>query len=106
MAPITEQLDRLAGVDKIATPLAARLRAQKAASPLVQSFLESLVGAQNRVGRVPPETRVSVRSQRPDRITRTASLAVAGQNRRKAPVGGLSKERGGALGVGFSGFAQ
>ena len=65
-----------------------------------------VIRAQNRVDRVAPETRLSVRSQRPDRIARTASLAVAGQNRRKAPAGGLSKERGGALGVGFSGFAQ
>ena len=61
-----------------------------------------VIRAQNRVDRVAPETRVSVRSQRPDRIARTASLDVAGQNSRKAPVGGLSKERGGALGVGFS----
>ena len=63
-----------------------------------------VIRAQNRVDRVAPETRVSVRSQRPDRIARTASLAVAGQSHRKAPVEGLSEERGGALGVGFSGF--
>ena len=62
--------------------------------------------AQNRVDRVAPEARVSARSQRPDRIMRTASLAVAGQNRKKAPVEGLSEECGESLGGGFSGFAQ
>ena len=62
--------------------------------------------AQNRVDRVAPETRLSVRSQRPDRIARTASLAVAGQSHRKAPVGSLSKERGGALGVVLYTFAR